>query len=102
MINQSSTRLVVESSQYLQGYRTGEQLQANQESQSKLQFNFGNLGETNDNLRMWAINEIVQVFDKEMQRSFVEIEELPSEVNEDDAQVDDEAESAVDRYREVA
>ena len=51
---------------------------------------------------MWAINEIVQVFDKEMQRPFAEIEELPSEVNEDDAQVDDEAESAVDRYREVA
>ena len=50
-------------------------------NKNNLKFNCGSLGETNDNLKMWAINEIVQVFDKEMQQAFTDVEELPCEPN---------------------
>lgn len=50
-------------------------------NQNNLNVNYGSLGETNDNLKMWAINEIVQVFDKEMQQAFADVEALPCELN---------------------
>lgn len=49
--------------------------------QSNLNFNYGSVGETSDNLKMWAINEIVQVFDNEMQQAFADVEALPCELN---------------------
>jgi hypothetical protein len=37
-----------------------------------------------------------------MKPAFSDLEELPCEVNQDDAQVDDESESVVEKFREVA
>lgn len=65
-------------------------------------YSYGNLGETGDNLKTWAINEIVHIFDQEMKPAFSDLEELPCESNQDDAQVDDDAESVVEKFRDVA